>query len=610
MDEEIIRLQLDVLQQKLHTLPRGSLTYKTIQGKKQPYLQWTESGKTKSKYIKIAEREQVFQQLALRQELLLKIRNLQEQLLPAYAVAEEHAVYSVFKTSVVYGDGLLSMAQSVSDWQKRDVYAKLKQYMEGKTADKVCVLYGLRRTGKTTMLRQCLLEMTAEQLAQAVYIKAKVTDSMADLNHDLQILRQQGYRYVFIDEVTLLKDFIDGAALFSDVFAAQGMKLVLSGTDSLGFWFAEKEELYDRAVTIHTTMIPFREHSRLLGLNDIDDYICYGGTLKAGSTDFEHPEALAEDASFRDDESTRRYIDTAICKNIQHSLACCEGGGYFRHLQELYEEGELTGAINRIIEDMNHRFVLRVLVEDFKSHDFGSAANVLRKERDSSKRTDILDRVDKELITSKLMQLLEIKNKKQQRVQLTQEHVFEIKEYLQALELVAACPVETMAPEGEPYSYTIFTQPGMRYCQAQALVYSLLQDKLFCSLSERQKQDICQRILQEVRGRMLEDIVLLETLQTGGKHRKVCKLKFAAGEYDMIIYNALEDSCELYEIKHSQTALPQQYRYLVDGEMLKQTEMRFGRISKRCVLYRGAGFTAADGIIYQNVEEYLRGLQK
>ena len=25
-----------------------------------------------------------------------------------------------------------------------------------------------------------------------------------------------------------------------------------------------------------------------------------------------------------DGESTRRYIDTAICKNIQHSLSCCK----------------------------------------------------------------------------------------------------------------------------------------------------------------------------------------------------------------------------------------------------------------------------------------------
>ena len=51
------------------------------------------------------------------------------------------------------------------------------------------------------------------------------------------------------------------------------MKIVLSGTDSLGFWFALHQELYDRAVTIHTTFIPFREHSRLLGIDSIDEYI-------------------------------------------------------------------------------------------------------------------------------------------------------------------------------------------------------------------------------------------------------------------------------------------------------------------------------------------------
>ena len=147
------------------------------------------------------------------------------------------------------------------------------------------------------------------------------------------------------------------------------MKIVLSGTDSLGFWFALHQELYDRAVTIHTTFIPFREHSRLLGIDSIDEYIRYGGTLRAGELDFDDKDVISEDASFRDDESTRRYIDTAICKNIQHSLSCCQDGGYFRHLQSLYEAGELTGAINRIIEDMNHRFLIRILTDKFKSHE-------------------------------------------------------------------------------------------------------------------------------------------------------------------------------------------------------------------------------------------------
>lgn len=92
-------------------------------------------------------------------------------------------------------------------------------------------------------------------------------------------------------------------------------------------------------------------------------------------------------------------IDTAICKNIQHSLTCCEDGGHFRHLRTLYEAGELTGAINRIIEDMNHAFLVSVLTRDFLSHDLGLAAWNLRKERDPEKRTTILDEIDAGAVT-------------------------------------------------------------------------------------------------------------------------------------------------------------------------------------------------------------------
>jgi len=53
------------------------------------------------------------------------------------------------------------------------------------------------------------------------------------VNQDLKLLEAQGFRYVFLDEVTLMEDFIEGAALFSDVFAASGMKIVLAGTDFL-----------------------------------------------------------------------------------------------------------------------------------------------------------------------------------------------------------------------------------------------------------------------------------------------------------------------------------------------------------------------------------------
>ena len=396
--------------------------------------------------------------------------------------------------------------------------------------------------------------MTPEDAAKTAYIKAAKRDTIADLNRDMEQLRSLGFRYVLLDEVTLMRDFIDSAALLSDIYAAQGMKIVLSGTDSLGFWFALRQELYDRARMIHTTFIPYREHSRLLGINQIDEYIRHGGTLRAGEN--------AGDASFRDDESTRRYIDTAICKNIQHSLACCEDGGHFRHLRPLYEAGELTGAINRIIEDMNHAFLASVLTRDFLSHDLGLSARNLRKERNPEKRTTALDEIDTEAVTQRLMNILDIRNRQEQTVPIMKAHVVEIKEYLTALDLIVDCPIETTEPSSEPVEHILFTQPGMRYCKAQALIHALMKDELFLSLSEKERETITSRILEEVRGRMLEDMILLETSKALDSRYKVCKLRFASGEFDVLIYDREENRCAAFEIKHSRQAAPEQARHL------------------------------------------------
>lgn len=581
-----IRKRIIELENEIAVLPQGSINMKKINGKEQPYLQWTENGKSKSKYIKKDEREQIFAGIERRKELQEELRELKKMDIAAIPKSVE------FETSVVIGERLLAMTKGVRNWQERDCFEKLQAYLNSDSTDRVCLIFGLRRTGKTTMLRQAVLKMTPSQAARTAYVKAKGTDTMAAMNRDLEKLQERGFENVFIDEVTLMPDFIDSAALFSDIYAAQGMKIVLSGTDSLGFWFALHQELYDRAVTIHTTFIPYREHSRLLGIDSIDEYIRYGGTLRAGELDFDDDDLNAEDASFRDGESTRRYIDTAICKNIQHSLSCCQDGGYFRHLQSLYEAGELTGAINRIIEDMNHRFLIRILVNKFKSHDLGSAADVLRKDA----------------VTKRLMDLLEIRNKEDQSVGITNAHVEEIKEYLKALDLIVDVPRETIIPNSEPLENIIFTQPGMRYCQAQALVHALTKDELFAALSEQEKNMVSERILEEVRGRMMEDIVLLETSKSVKKQKRVFKLQFAAGEYDMTIYDPKQNTCECYEIKHSNQIVPVQTRYLTNEEKLTQTSKRFGKVSKRCVLYRGEDTVLENGIEYRNVEKYLKNL--
>lgn len=148
----------------------------------------------------------------------------------------------------------------------------------------------------------------------------------------------------------------------------------------------------------------------------------------------------------------------------------------------------------------------------------------------------------------------------------------------------------------------------MRYCQAQAPVHSLMKDERFQAVSEYEKNRIADRILEEVRGRMMEDIVLLETQRTVPKHQRVFKLQFAAGEFDMVRYDGKQNSCQIFEVKHSDKRVPEQYRHLVDEEKCRQTQARFGSITKRQVLYCGEDAQEENGVLYRNVESYLKSL--
>lgn len=508
-----------------------------------------------------------------------------------------------FHTNVVTGTGLQALANSVAKYGKRDCFSTLQKFVAGSYGGKICILYGLRRTGKTTLLFQMLSELPIERTA---YIKVQTTDDMSRLTKDLKVLFELGYRYVFIDEITLLSDFIDTAAVLSDVFSMMGMKIVVSGTDSLGFAMANRDELYDRSVTIHTSFIPFREYARLLNICSVDSYIEYGGTLKMENMSFDDPDAAFDEVAFRDDESTRKYIDTAISRNIQHTLKNDHYGEYFNQLRELYEKGELTNVINRIVQHMNHRFVLRVVEDEFKSHDFGSAKELLLHDLPAERATVLYD-VNEKQILERLKAIIEVKEKSETTVPITQEHIDKVKKYLLMLDLIVNCPERYES--GKQAEHIVFSQPGMRYAIAKALVYSLMQDAYFASISEADKAYITGKILDDVKGRMLEDIVLLEVCKAAPSTMEAFKFKFdAGGEFDMVIYDKAGQNCRIYEIKHSTEVNEKQTIHLRDAEKCQIVENRFGPISGKFVLYRGKD-TFAEGVQYLNVENFLCGLK-
>lgn len=263
---------------------------------------------------------------------------------------------------------------------------------------------------------------------KVAFIQIRSDKNINDINQDLKYLKSKGYKYVFIDEVTKMEDFIEGASLFSDIYATSGMKIVLTGTDSLGFIFTEKEELFDRAIFLHTTFISYHEFENVLGIKGIDEYIKYAGTMSISGTNYNY------ESLFQSPNKLNEYVDSAISKNIQHSLKCYDNGDHFRDLYDLYINYELTSAINRVIKDINHRFTKEVLIKEYKSNLLMNTNHNLIKDKKAP--FDLLNNIDYKSLINEMKKTLDIIEESDQKVKINYIHALEIKEYLLLLDLI------------------------------------------------------------------------------------------------------------------------------------------------------------------------------
>lgn len=576
MNHEEIIARIAEIEREIAVLPAGGVSKKNVHGNIYYYHRITQNGKRTEKYVKADEVDELISNIEKRKKLEKELKKL-KQCMPKEKNLD-------FKTKVLVGNRLKSLVSITRNYKKRECIQMLRDYIFKDIADKVFILYGLRRTGKTTLIRQIILELPESDFDKAAFIQVTSRDSLSDIDEDLRLLEKNGYKYVFLDEVTLMEDFIEGASLFSDIYASSGMKIILSGTDSLGFAFSKEEQLYDRCIMLHTTFIPYREFENVLGIYGIDEYIRYGGTMSLGGINYN------ASTPFSNIKDTEEYINTSIAKNIQHSLKMYQYGGHFRQLLDLYEKGELTNVINRVVEDMNHRFTKSV-VERI------TANNLLG---------DRVDSLNLDKVTLGIKNMLDILNKEEQSVDISDVHMTQIKEYLAILDLIKEIDLEYLPEVNQKSKIIVVTQPGLRYAQAEAIVENLLLDEKFQELDIQKRTRILERLLIEIRGRMMEDIVLLET-KLAKKDKHVFKLQFPIGEFDMVVQDPKTLSCEIYEIKYSKERACEQYRHINDEEKCAMTTHRYGNITGRYVIYRGEN-TEMDTIQYLNVEDYLKSL--
>ena len=139
---------------ELKSLPKGYISRKVIRGKEVFYHQWKENGKVKSKYLRHDEVEGFREQIRRRHAI-------QEILLKEGVSADESSSRNgeaAFETDVKTDVALRAFAKGVEKWDRREALNDILKYVRGDTIDRVMIVYGLRRTGKTTMLRQAICE--------------------------------------------------------------------------------------------------------------------------------------------------------------------------------------------------------------------------------------------------------------------------------------------------------------------------------------------------------------------------------------------------------------------------------------------------------------------
>ena len=120
--------ELEKIINEIDKLPKETLVYKTINGKQQPYLQWSEGGKTKSRYVKLSERPEILKQFRLKEKLKKQYRRKVEEILDS---VEE--VYYVSDVEKPYNsEGKSRSEQLISKKDNVGIYSVERDYINSK----------------------------------------------------------------------------------------------------------------------------------------------------------------------------------------------------------------------------------------------------------------------------------------------------------------------------------------------------------------------------------------------------------------------------------------------------------------------------------------------
>lgn len=173
---------------------------------------------------------------------------------------------------------------------------------DGSEDERICGVVGIRGVGKSIALLHTIDRLN--DYSNTVYIEIVKDITMEQLLHIIEIYKN--FKYIFIDEITRVKDFVKNAHYISSRYAGMGNKIVVSGTDSYAIQSTLLDSLVHRIILVRMGYISYEEQKYLEKIST-DDYLRYGGIL--------------DNELRRLHKDTTEVLEELVIENIVNSIA-------------------------------------------------------------------------------------------------------------------------------------------------------------------------------------------------------------------------------------------------------------------------------------------------
>lgn len=474
--------------------------------------------------------------------------------------------------------------------ERRDCFSLVEEYLKTDKVSSLCAIYGLRRTGKTVLLKQAFLSLSNEEREKSLFMTCNKKTDFYNVVAYMKSAIEHGKKYFFIDEITYANNFQDLAEVLSDNFIQNSnVRILITGTDSLGLSLPSHSNLYDRIDLIHTTYMSFPEFVRITGNDSIDYYMKHGSTL-------------SEESPFENYSTTQEYIETSIVENFISSLQKSEGlRSYPPALTELYDNKELENSIQRIINQYPQSITISALRRQFKLSPLNNAVNAMAKNKQNPDLF-IKSQIVSEQITNNVKRLLKIDDFS---TVIAEDHLNSIKKFLKEMDVIVSIPVITsFTLNKKNIDLEIISHPGMYHANLGYTINQLNDDSNWLpTASEQQKKALLHKVYECSAGKIQENFIITDIYKMLCKNKTsdldfidnnkwyVSKFSDTVNEIneeaDLIIVDKQKKEVFLFEIKHSSEVDDEQVRHLESSNLLNYIKENFGDIKNCAVLYNG-----------------------